>query len=158
MLYNSLLQNTQVVRGITLACNETYCSTQVNEYRAPCLLDLGLQSVSHVVAVVALSGTEQSWGKEGSLGVRSVVGQRLTVKRMEWWWRWGYGSTAALSKSTIPGAGRSPLASNCQDNTEKMDNHNMFIYNVEINLSQVMLYYWQFYLPFVNNRSLLLNI
>lgn len=69
--------------------------------------------MSHVVAVVALSRTlSKAKGKEGILGVRSAVGKQLNVEVMERWW-WGYGSTAALSHGTIPGAGRSLLASDC---------------------------------------------
>lgn len=42
--------------------------------------------MSHVVAVVALSrARSKAKGKEGRLGVRSVVGEQLNVEMMERW-------------------------------------------------------------------------
>ena len=74
-----------------------------------------------MVAVVALSRAQsKDKGRKGRLGMRSVVDEQLEVEMMERWW-WGYGSTAALSHGTIPGAGRSLLASDWEKRTEKRD-------------------------------------
>ena len=69
------------------------------------LLDLGLQWMSHVVAVGALfRALSKAEGKEGRLRARSAEGKQLKVKTMERRW-WGYGSAAAPSHGSIPGAG-----------------------------------------------------
>lgn len=76
--------------------------------------------MSHVVAVVALSRAQsKDKGRKGRLTVRSVVGEQLGVETTERWW-WGYGSTAALSHGTIPGAGRSRLASDWEKRWEPL--------------------------------------
>lgn len=66
------------------------------------LLDLGLQWVSHVVAVVALSRAQSDEkGRKGRTGrrVRSAAGEQLGVEVMErcwwWWWWWGDGGVMA---------------------------------------------------------------